>query len=239
MTIRDTDALWTINPTGQDCLALAAAIAATSVAYAGPVRYDNDANYSWFYSVLDITKSSADQTYGGVGDVTGTSFYMDYFADFYPTFSYNHHYLSGNGGSIWSAGFNNFYAAPHNRGDLIGPDLGGGAWNQGSNFEFAWTACERYYYNYQYYYGDCYSGYRGLLPPDGSPTYVGARITIDNQFHYGWIGVTNTRGYIDVFAWGYETQPGVAVAAGAPTPGALGVLAVGAAGALSRRKRPA
>lgn len=236
MTIRDSQTAWTINPTGQDCLALAAAIAATSVAYAGPVRYDNDANYSWFYSVLDITKSSADQTYGGVGDVTGTSFYMDYFADFYPAFSYAHHYLSGNGGSIWSAGFGDRYASPFNAGELIGPGMNGGEWNQGSDFEFAWTACEYYYYNYQYYY-DCTSGYRGLLPPDGSPTYVGARITIDNQFHYGWIGVTNNRGYIDVFAWGYETEPGVAIAAGVPAPGALGVLAVGAVGALSRKRR--
>ncbi len=229
MTSQHDKTPWTINPSGQDCLAVAAAIAAGSVVYAGPVRYDNDANYSWFYSVLDLTKSSADQSYSG--ELNGSSFYMDYFSDFYPTFSYQHFYLSGSGGEVWNSGFNNRYAAPNNAGDLIGPDLTDGGWNQGSTFEFAWTACDYYYYY------ECESGFRGLLPPDGSPTYVGARLTIDNQLHYGWIGVQNNSGFISVFAWGYETEPGVAIMAGVPTPGGLGVLAIGAAGALSRKRR--
>lgn len=230
MTIRDTDTAWTINPSGQDCLALAAAIAATSVAYAGPVRYDNDTNYSWFYSVLDLTKSAADQSYGGIGDVTGSSFYMDYFSDFYPSFSYQHSYLGGAGGELWNSGFQDRYAAPLDSGELVGPGLSNGAWSQSSTLEFAWSS-------YDYYTGEYDSGFRGLLPPDGSPTYVGARLTIDNQFHYGWIGVQNFGGFIDVFAWGYETEAGVPVAAGAPTPGTLGALAVGAVGALSRKRR--
>lgn len=234
MTTQNDQTVWTINPSGKDCLAMAAAIAAGSVVYAGPVRYDNDANYSWFYSVLDLTKSSADQSYNGA--LNGSSFYMDYFSDFYPAFSYQHSYLSGSGGEIWNSGFSNRYAAPNDAGDLIGPGLNDGAWSQSSTFEFAFTSCSYYYYNGNYYY-DCTSGFRGLLPPDGSPTYVGARLTIDNQLHYGWIGVENHGGFIDVFAWGYETEPGVPIVAGVPTPGALGVLAIGAAGALSRKRR--
>jgi hypothetical protein len=234
MTMREDKTVWTINPSGQDCLVLAATIAATSVAYAGPVRYDNDTNYSWFYSVLDLTQSSADQTYGGVGSVTGTSFYMDYFSDFYPSFSYQHSYLSGAGAEIWNSGFQNRYSAPLNSGELVGPGLSDGAWSQSSTFEFAWDSCT---YNYYYYYYECESGFRGLLPPDGSQTYVGARLTIDNQFHYGWIGVQNFGGFIDVFAWGYETEAGVPIAAGVPAPGGLGALAIGAVGALSRKRR--
>lgn len=223
-----------LNPTGQDCLALAATIAAGSMACGDVVRHDNDGTFYWYFTTLDLTKSAADQTYGSWNDVTGTSFYLDYFGDFYPAFSYQHSYLTGPGAEMWNSGWNNNYAAPHNAGDLIGPDLSGGSWHQGGTLEFAWQSCYYDYYNYNYY---CDSGFRGLLPPDGSQTYIGTRLTIDNQLHYGWIGVTNSGGYIDVFAWGYETQPGVAIAAGVPAPGALGLLAVGAAGALSGRKR--
>lgn len=220
-------------------LATAAAIAAGTSAYGDVIRFDNTFQYSWFYTTLDLTRASNDQTYGNVGTVTGTSIYMDYFSDFYPAFSYQHMYTSGAGAEIFNAGFGNSYATPLAAGDLIGPGMGGGVFNSSSNFEFAYDACDVYYYNYQYYY-DCTSGYRGLLPPNGEQVYVGVRLTIDSATHYGWIGVENHGGYIDVFAWGYETEANTAIRAGAvPAPGALGVLAFGAVGALSRRKRTA
>lgn len=221
-------------------LATAAAIAAGTSAYGDVIRFDNTAQYSWFYTTLDLTRASNDQTYGGIGDVSGTSLYMDYFSDFYPTFSYQHMYTRGAGAEVFNSGFSDRYAKPFNAGDMIGPGLSGGTFSNYSDFEFAWQSCDRYYYNYQYYYTNCQSGFRGLLPSNGEQVYVGVRLTIDSATHYGWIGVENHGGYIDVFAWGYETEAGVGIRAGAvPTPGALGVLAFGAVGALSRRKRSA
>lgn len=229
MTTRQTPCSKAINPSGQDCLVLAAAITAATVAYADPVRYDNDTNYTWLYSVLDLTKSSADQVGGSQDDVTGSSFYLDFARDGYSYFLYELTYTDGRGGQLWSGGRNSRYSVPFNSGDLIGSDNpGDGVWRLRSVLEFSWSYCTEYYCDY---------GYRGLLPKDGSQTYLGARLSIDNQLHYGWIGVTNNRGVIDVFAWGYESDPEVAIRAGAvPGPGALGVLAIGAAGALSRKR---
>ncbi len=106
-----------------------------------------------------------------------------------------------------------------------------GEFRQSSNFEFAFLACN--YYGY-----DCYSGTRGIIPA-GVDTYLGVRLTIDGDLHYGWIGVNRTGAYLDVLSWGYETEAGVGVGAGVPAPGPLGMLALGAAGALSRKKRQA
>ncbi|MBZ0171810.1 MAG: hypothetical protein K8E66_05475, partial [Phycisphaerales bacterium] len=73
-------------------LATAAAIAAGTQAYGGAVRFENDTNFDWYFTTLDVTRSAASQTFGGVGDVTGTSIYLDYFSDFYPAFTYWHSY---------------------------------------------------------------------------------------------------------------------------------------------------
>lgn len=67
-------------------------------------------------------------------------------------------------------------------------------------------------------------------------TYLGVRFTIDAAIHYGWIGVTRTGADLDAFAWGYETEPGVAIPAGIPEPGSLAMLALGATGLLARRR---
>jgi hypothetical protein len=212
----------------QELLATAAAIAAaTASAHAEAVRFENTTSFDWLFNTLDLTQSAEDQSFG----ITGTSIYMDYFGDFYPTFSYSHTYTSGNGAEIFNGGFSNRYAAGLDAGTLIGPDLEGGAFSQSSSFEFAFTACD--YYGY-----DCYSGTRGILPAN-IDTYLGVRFTIDGNFHYGWVGVNRSGAYLDVFAWGYETEAGVAARAGVPSPGPLAVLAFGAAGALTRKKRPA
>ena len=212
----------------QELLVTAAAIAAaTASAHAEAVRYENTAGFSWMFNTLDVTQSAEDQTFG----ISGTSIHMDYFGDFYPSFSYGHTYTSGDGAEIFNSGFNNRYASPLDAGTLIGPDLQDGAFSQNSTFEFSFTSCD--YYGY-----DCFDGTRGLLP-SGVDTYLGVRLNIDGDTHYGWIGV-NRRGVdLDVFAWGYETEANVAIQAGVPTPGPLAVLALGAAGALTRKKRPA
>lgn len=212
----------------QELLATAVAIAAaTASAQAESVRFENTTNFDWLFNTLDLTQSAEDQSFG----ISGTSIYMDYFGDSYTTFSYSHTYTSGNGAEIFNSGFSNRYAAGLDAGTLIGPDLQDGAFSQGSTFEFAFTACD--YYGYS-----CDSGTRGILPANVD-TYLGVRLTIDGNFHYGWVGVNRSGAFIDVFAWGYETEAGVAARAGVPSPGPLAVLAFGAAGALMRKKRPA
>ena len=85
-----------------------------------------------------------------------------------------------------------------------------------------------------------YSQYAGYGPetllPEGTPTYLGLRFNGPN-YQYGWIGVVRTSQQLEAFAWGYETEPGVPIAAGAPEPGSLALLAFGAAGVAGCRRR--
>lgn len=212
-----------------ELLTTAAAIAAATTAHAESLRFENTANWSWSQSLLDLTQSSDAQPFGGVGDVTGTSIYLDYFSDFYPAFSYQHSYTSGLGAEIFNSGFSNRYAKPLDFGEMIGSDLSDGEFSASSTIDFVFQS-------YDYYTGNYDSGNRGLLPA-GEDVYLGVRLDIDGATHYGWIGVNRSGAFVDVFAWGYETTAGQAVGAGVPSPGAVGLLAVGAAGSLTRRKR--
>lgn len=83
-----------------------------------------------------------------------------------------------------------------------------------------------------------YPGYGTQLPYD-EPTYLGVKFDLGSGDRYGWIGVEfSSADYtLDAFAWGYETEVGVPIAAGAPEPGTLAMLAVGAAALLGRRRR--
>ena len=81
-----------------------------------------------------------------------------------------------------------------------------------------------------------YAGYSEL--PEGTVTYLGNRLDLGYGFQYGWIGVVRTGRVLDTFAWGYETDPGVPIEAGAiPEPGTLAMLALGATALLGRRRR--
>ncbi len=71
---------------------------------------------------------------------------------------------------------------------------------------------------------------------DGEEVYIGVRFDPGDGFHNGWIGVEKIGLGFDTFAWGYETVPGVPIAAGVPEPGSLALLALGA-GCLLRRTR--
>ncbi len=83
------------------------------------------------------------------------------------------------------------------------------------------------------------------LPDPGVPGYLGVKIAnLDGGpgFHYGWIGVIRNGGApgeegLQAFAWGYETEVGSPVAAGAPEPGTLAMLAFGAVALATRRKK--
>jgi MYXO-CTERM domain-containing protein len=80
-----------------------------------------------------------------------------------------------------------------------------------------------------------YTGYDSLLP-EGTPTYIGVRFDLGGGNQFGWIGVVRTGFELEAFAWGYETEAGVAIAAGAgiPAPGGLALIALGA---FARRRR--
>ncbi|KKK52571.1 hypothetical protein LCGC14_3103570, partial [marine sediment metagenome] len=70
--------------------------------------------------------------------------------------------------------------------------------------------------SYGYVYKDGFS-----LLPEGEETYLAVQFIdeSDVDWHAGWIGVVRTAGGdIDAFAWGYETEPGVPIAAGAMGP---------------------
>ena len=93
-------------------------------------------------------------------------------------------------------------------------------------------------YTYHYYYGSLLS--------EGVPTYLGVRFDVGEGNQYGWIGVVRTGSELETFAWGFETNPGVAIAAGAagesiPTVSEWGLFAMSlgllAAGAWVAKKR--
>ena len=69
------------------------------------------------------------------------------------------------------------------------------------------------------------------------PSYMGARFNDVDGYHYGWIGVVLHGLDLDAFAWGYETEPGVPISAGIPAPGTLAALAFGAVVTRRGRKR--
>jgi len=217
--------------TAGEILATALIIAGGTSAYGEPVKFENEGGqFDWLFNTLDVTKP-VDMQPGVPG--TGTAIYMDYFADYYPTFSYEHTYSNDLGASVFTSGFNDNYAAPLDAGTLIDGNLQGGSFNQYFTFEFTFFACD-YYDPY-----DCYYGNRGLLP-NGEQTYLGVQLMIDANVHYGWVSVQRNGVFIDVFAWGYETEPGVGILAGnVPNPGALGVLAFGAGAGLLRRPKRA
>jgi hypothetical protein len=73
--------------------------------------------------------------------------------------------------------------------------------------------------------------------PVGVETYLGLHFPLEDGTHNGWIGVVMDSSYnLDAFAWGYETAPGVPIAAGVPEPGTLALLALGVMAALRRRR---
>ncbi len=84
-----------------------------------------------------------------------------------------------------------------------------------------------------------YEGYETPWPADEA-AYVGVHFHIGAGTQYGWIGCLRTGEQVEAFAWGYETEPCVPIAAGVPEPASLAVLGLGAVVlAGCRRRRPA
>jgi hypothetical protein len=82
----------------------------------------------------------------------------------------------------------------------------------------------------------------GSAIAEGEQAYLGVRFNTGDGDHYGWIGIVRTGHDLDAFAWGYETEVGVPIAAGAevPGPGSLWMVMMFAPSLLpgsSRRRR--
>ena len=211
-------------------LAAAAALAAGTQAYSDVVIFQNDAGFDWTFNTLDITRPAdmQDSTPG-----TPSSIYMYYFSDYYGGYGYGSFFYQRTdayfgGADVWSAGFSDNYAAPLDAGTLIGPSLTDGAFNGATRFEFYSQSCDQYY--------NCTIDYRGILP-EGELTYLGVRFDQGAGTQYGWIGVTRNGVFLDVSSWAYETEVGVAIAAGVPAPGTLAALAFGGIIAPSRKRK--
>ncbi len=221
---------------GAAALASAAVIAAGTAAYASPVRFDNPAHgeaghFHWAGpaggpgNILDIVLPASDQP-GSFYDLTTAEHRIDFTGtnSFFNSFSYYGYVGLG----VQATGdYYGAFALGFNGGDLI-PNPSG-FYDPLGDPAFTSNAML------------AYSGFSYLA--EGIPQYLG--MMIGGQFaqyygtaQFGWIGGVLTGAEFEAFAWGYETDIMTPIPAGAPEPGSLALLAMGA-GALLRRKRPA
>ena len=198
-------------------LVAAGALAAGTQAYAAPIRINNSLgpNY-WDWDTasnqnlraLDITLPPADQP----ADPANPASVIQFLA---PLVSK----IGGIGGTTelqTGVGFPEHYFAVGVDAETLIPTA-----------DTSWTRLA---------YAGAYYGYPSLLTV-GVETYLGVRFDLGSGWQYGWIGVVMTpQATLDAFAWGYETEPGVPIAAGAPEPGSLALLAFGAVGVAARRR---
>lgn len=176
-------------------LAAAGAIAGGTQAYAAPVRFDNPAHgeaghFHWPPSpssgrALDFALAPGEQT--GVAGDQATALQQ---------------FIGGSGDAqvgqtggltaeLEVGGYGNYWAVSVSSGETI---PSGAPW--GGN-------------GYTYY-----PGYGSELP-EGEATYLGVRFDLGSGNQYGWIGVVRTGNELEAFAWGYESDPGEPMAAGA------------------------
>ncbi|MCG8407711.1 MAG: PEP-CTERM sorting domain-containing protein [Phycisphaerales bacterium] len=200
-------------------LAAGAVIAAGTQAYATPIRFDNPAHgqpghHRWRSgdfpdNALNITLDALSQPGDSLGSTPGVFFHGDLNNGVYS-------YASGNPGNELLHDGTYYLLDPLGAGQSISG--AGTSW-----FGFALIVAE---------YGPPYT-----LIPEGQNVYLGTRFDPGDGFHYGWIGVNRIATGLQAFAWGYETDPGVPIAAGAPEPGSLALLAFGAAGVAGTHRR--
>ena len=189
---------------------------------ADAVRFENTTDFRWqvFYFEdefgLDLTRPAEEQLQA----FGGPSTFGQFQEGGYQSQPCVVNVMAPNGGSIGPVQGGYLYGI--DAGTLIGPGFG--------NFESSGTVGVGYYCTYPY--ETLFNAY--------TMTYLAARFTLSDGTHYGWIGVEffDDGIQLDVFAWGYETEAGVAIEAGAgtvPAPGTLAALAFGAC--VSRRSR--
>ncbi len=191
-------------------LAAAAVIAAGTQAYASPVRFDNPAGPGHFVWGVDGVN---DYTFLDITEGQGSQ---------------------GGGIGLTSWAHNPVIAGGYVTSYSAGPEI---ATYYGLLISFdpghLITAAGGGPY-YWYGYGNNVANYL----PAGTPTYLAARFDPGDGWHTAWMGVERTGQVLDLFAWGYETTPGVPIEAGVPEPNTLALLAFGAVAAI-RKRRPA
>jgi len=214
-------------------IALATLIAAGTSAYGDAIRFDNDGSFRFIGQALDITLPADQQT--GFQTAAEHSIEIGGHVDKYFTTYALIDRFSAEGGSVdfWSGPGFGLDVDPLDAGALIGSELTDGRWLHVANFV-------------RVEYPGYYYGKGGTFSPldAGIPSYIGLRVDLGygDGFRYGWVGVLwdpdapEGFGYLDAFAWGYETQAGASIAAGVPAPSGVALLAFGAAGALSRKR---
>ncbi|KKK95342.1 hypothetical protein LCGC14_2673760, partial [marine sediment metagenome] len=188
-------------------LAAAAVIAAGTQAYAAPVRFDNPAHgdaghfhwvdagfteYPWAgHGGLDVAAPAGGQP-GSYYSLSSVDQQTNY-----PGLGY----LGVNGG---------YYAGGVQRnGYYFVVGLDSGTLIPAPGLSFAQRA-NCYYPGYTYI-------------PEGVAAYIGLRFGDQwcgyyGSCQYGWIGVVRTGAELEAFAWGYESEPGAPIAAGAGGP---------------------
>lgn len=199
-------------------MALTGAALATSPAAADPVRFEGPLNNAGVITGVDITRSLANQPMDAYGP---SSFQL----------------IDTYGGGLAYIDLSTSISIPGS--GIVQSILQAGELIDGG---LAWTQS-----------GPNYAVYRLLFGPndgEGDPTFtaiqpgdtgfVALSFAMDDGVHYGWIELRNSSGSgawnYDILAWGYETEAGVGIAAGAvPAPGALALL--GCVGVAARRRR--
>ena len=206
---------------GATAIAASAAIAAGTSAYAAPILFvnpshDEPGHFHWAAPAGDLT-NGLDFTQEAMSQPGATHGPTTLWHNSYNDPNYGNGYVGRAGASIEVA---TNYVYPTNllNGLDSGQTVGGGlTWNQYG------------YVTYVYYGLSAFA--------ENVNKYLGLRFDIGNGFQYGWIGVTRSGNELEAFAWGYETDPGVPIAAGVPEPGSLALLAFGAAGVCARCRR--
>jgi len=197
-------------------LTAGAAIAAGTQAYGVPVRYDNPPEghpdrFEWAGHYLNLTKDAPSQA-----DVPTDSTFIHVPVDFLPWYSWLYGSLTAH---LQLYGPGSLYVGPAlSAGDVVPTPTPGTSFSQ--------SGLVAYY------------GYSNL--PANQAAYLGFRFDLGEGYHYAWakvvLGGEPVAYFLDALAWGYETEPGVPIAAGAPEPGTLAALAFGVGLAAGRRR---